>query len=477
MTNTNRFFLTRIAAAGLLLCYAAAATTAQPQRSLHNSYLNGIAYANSKTVFAVGDSGTIVRSLDGGKQWSAESFVCGITDVFNSICFVGSSRGFIVGDKGAFITSTNGGSSWFKASLKQTQDLQCISFFDDQRGTIVGRAGTIFHSTDGGITWKTQSSGTTNDLISVSFADQNNGTIVGAQGTILKTSNGGDSWEDISSSFISCTLSSVVFSGVNGLIVGDNGTILSTTNGGSKWSLVPSGTGNFLLSVAALSTQSFAISGKKGFIETSDIGKISWIKRVAPDARDLNALAFVSEFIGTAVGDGNALFTTTDGGVTWNAPLVYAPFQKVSSGRSSTPRTVATVSGANGIRIQTKDFGETWTELNANDDKTLMAVSGSESFSIAVGLGGKCVASQDNGASVGIVEYRNTKQALYSAAVINSSTAVVAGDDGIILRNIVRWRKNMDFTVSQYAYASSKRGICSLTALRVLWIKQWNHFI
>ena len=219
MINAYRAFLlpkgwipTTIVAAVFLLYTAPMTLNAQTQKSPRTNY-TGIAYANTKTLFAVGDSGTIARSLDGGKQWSVEAATCGITSAFNDICFIDVSHGFVVGEKGTLIATTNGGSSWFKVSIGQTHDLQSIFFFDDQRGTIVGRGGIILHSTDGGITWKTQTSGTANDLNAVSFTDQNNGTIVGAQGTILKTSNGGETWEDISSSFISCMLSSVVFSG------------------------------------------------------------------------------------------------------------------------------------------------------------------------------------------------------------------------------------------------------------------------
>ncbi len=111
------------------------------------------------------------------------------------VSFVDASNGTAVGGYGTILRTTDGGQNWTIQSSGTTSTLYGVSFTDPSHGTAVGGDGTIIRTTDGGNNWVSQASGTTNALLAVSFIDANTGTAVGENGIILRTTNGGVSWE------------------------------------------------------------------------------------------------------------------------------------------------------------------------------------------------------------------------------------------------------------------------------------------
>src|SRR5258705_3755517 len=95
---------------------------------------------------------------------------------------VNATTGTLVGDYGTIVRTTDGGNNWTIQSSGTTQTLWAVSFTDSSHGTAVGEVGTILKTTDGGGHWMTQPSGTVLNLRAVSFSDGNNGTAVGDGG-------------------------------------------------------------------------------------------------------------------------------------------------------------------------------------------------------------------------------------------------------------------------------------------------------
>src|SRR5947207_2098092 len=84
-----------------------------------------------------------------------------------------------VGNGGTILRSTDGGGNWTTAASPALSWLNAVSFSDPRTGAAVGGSGAILRTEDGGATWIQQSSGTTADLCSVSFADARIGIAVG----------------------------------------------------------------------------------------------------------------------------------------------------------------------------------------------------------------------------------------------------------------------------------------------------------
>ena len=111
-----------------------------------------------------------------------------------AISFSNANNGAAVGNTGTILTTTDGGNSWGIQISGTTKHLYGVSFYDENNGITVGNDGTILRTTDGGSNWLSQVSGTLDDLRGISFTSENNGTAVGKNGTILRTTDGGASW-------------------------------------------------------------------------------------------------------------------------------------------------------------------------------------------------------------------------------------------------------------------------------------------
>ena len=193
---------------------------------------------NASTGYAVGASGTILMTSDGGAAWVNQP--SGIGQYLLSVHFpVDAATGFAVGEAGIILKTTNGGANWFPQTSDTTNWLSSVHFpLNAQTGYAVGGAGTILKTTDGGAAWVRQTMGTTRWLLAVHFPlDASTGYAVGGwpdSSIILKTTDGGASW-DTQTSGATDPLYSVHFpvNALTGYAAGWHGTILKTIDGGS----------------------------------------------------------------------------------------------------------------------------------------------------------------------------------------------------------------------------------------------------
>lgn len=195
-----------------------------------------------------------------------------------SVFFLASREGWAVGPSGTILHTEDGGSSWQAQESGTENDLSSVSFVSPLSGWAVGSDGTILHTEEGGRSWRKQESGTERlvatytkggmgrprvrrlSLSSVSFVTALSGWAVG-EGTILHTDNGGGSWREGKS----VTLEDMAKNGgsgwqaqwtnpgfqllfsasfptpQSGWAVGSGGTILHTEDGGSHWLVQNSG--------------------------------------------------------------------------------------------------------------------------------------------------------------------------------------------------------------------------------------------
>ncbi len=226
--------------------------------------LYSICFPDTNNGWACGWGGKIWRTTNGGVDWVSQT--SGTSVNLGNIFFFDVNNGWAVGDNGKILRTTNGGAVWSLQASGTTNGIYDICFTDVNRGWACGWYGTILRTTDGGANWISQTSGTSNNLKSISFTDANNGCAVGLGGTILRTTNGGTTWASQSSG-ITLELRDVFLSDVNnGAAVGQGGTILRTTNGGSAWTPQSSGTTTWLSSVYFTNTNSGTIVGDAGTI-------------------------------------------------------------------------------------------------------------------------------------------------------------------------------------------------------------------
>ena len=195
--------------------------------------LNSVCFPNTNTGYAVGDSGRILKTTNGGTDWTIQN--SGTTEDLFSVCFTDVNNGYAAGES-PILKTTNGGTTWTATSYGGL--LFSITFPTQNIGYAAG-FGTILKTTDAGTTWTNQNTGTDYLFESVFFTDPVNGYIVGhtfhdESGVNYKTTDGGITWIP-QFPFSLRSLSSVFFSDANtGYIVGEYGTILKTTTGGEQ---------------------------------------------------------------------------------------------------------------------------------------------------------------------------------------------------------------------------------------------------
>jgi len=112
--------------------------------------LYDIVFLDETSGWIVGDSGTILHSSDGGKEWRLTYI--GLYPPLFSISFKNPREGWAVGQNGFSLKTDDGGKSWEKVVIEKENSLYKIRIFKDY-GVIVGDQATIMETNDGGKTW------------------------------------------------------------------------------------------------------------------------------------------------------------------------------------------------------------------------------------------------------------------------------------------------------------------------------------
>ncbi|MFP5042564.1 YCF48-related protein [Parasediminibacterium sp. JCM 36343] len=308
------------------------AQTWSTQTSGTTKNLFSVYFANQTTGWAVGASGTILNTTDGGSTWTSQSVG---TNNFNSVRFTDANFGCAVGNRGTIITTNNGGSTWNMQSSGTTATLYSVFFVSSTQGWAVGAGSTgiILTTIDGGSTWVAQTSGTTASLSSVFFVSATQGWATGSGGTILTTIDGGSNWVAQTSGTTNRVLSLYFVNATTGWASCGNGQILKTTDGGNTWVSTNSNTTVNLSSIYFTSaTQGWAV-GASGTILTTTDGGNTWTTQASGITNYLNSIYFVNASHGWAVATNGPIInfnapctattstttiTSTNASYTWN---------------------------------------------------------------------------------------------------------------------------------------------------------------
>ena len=379
------------------------------QTSGTTNILRCVKFVDLNTGWAVGNKGTIIKTINGGSSWSAQTSNT-TTDLY-SLSFPTSTTGYVGGDLFRLLKTTNGGTTWSGYGYNWTNKLKSISFGDVNTGVGVGE-NIIFKTSDGlsnitgwgsfgtqnglfyisntGYTvgdggsiikltgvisdFTTQASGTTQNLNGVYFVNTSTGFVVGNNGIILKTVNGGTLWSILNSNVV-VNLNSVWFIDVNtGYSVGDNETILKTTDGGTTWTTQLTGGSNKLLSVYFKDANNGWIVGENGEIlhttnggtaivgtASTPVGSISrCVGSNIYTTNAVNALSYVwiisPSNSGTIVSSGNSATITWNSNYSGNTTLTSQGVNGSNQGAISNslviygfPSTFSLSAPANGI--------------------------------------------------------------------------------------------------------------------------------
>jgi photosystem II stability/assembly factor-like uncharacterized protein len=294
----------------LVMMFAVTFANAQwvQQNSGTTKNLNSVYFTGINNGVAVGDSGTILTTTDGGINWISRN--SGTTNTLRSVHFPNANVGYAVGDGGITLKTINGGIDWTIIPSVSFR-LYSTFFTDSQTGYAAGDSG-IIKTTDGGINWVFHN--TSYFLSSVFFPTKDTGYAIG--GEFIKTTDGGLSWTNPNNTEGNSTF----FTGANtGFTVGAFCVIKKTTDGGMNW-INQSYGGDFCGYFSVCFTDDstgYVVGGDWGIggsIEKTTDGGIHWTGQISTTYYFLFSVCFPSSDTGYIVGMNGAIQKTTNGG-------------------------------------------------------------------------------------------------------------------------------------------------------------------
>ena len=406
-----------------------------------------LSFADPDWGWAVGDSG-IVRSMDGGRTWQGQS-------TYRMIDVAGVTRlkAWAVGDSGRILVTTNGGSDWLPQTSPVTDNLVSVSFVDTLHGIAAcgGAVHNVLVTRNGGAVWDTTPGwGWFNK--DVFLVDTLNGWRV--NGGIFRTTDGGYNWEFVRG--IGDTYGAVHFANRDtGWVGSGNGYIFRTTDGGATWDSVRTWTYGGLKDIR-LATGRIGWCGTRSAYYYPYPGNEL---KVTFDRGDGNIWSTISDRRVNAMGfkAGGTLTSTSscfvgEGPLTlrayhdlsWDispmfADTPYTPFPYNSAvhwGFSSGDGQTGWAVGRLGSRVITTDGGLSWRlqKLSRTTDSLITSIHVFDGLTArGVGYLGNSVYTTDGGATWEGDE-PGTHEWLLASSFLSPTLGWVAGENGMVLK-------------------------------------------
>lgn len=173
--------------------------------------LKKCSFVNSNTGWLSGDSGTIIRTTNGGDNWAVQS--SGITNNIEDIFFLNERLGWatafeVFPDSNEFygtliLKTTNGGNNWTSSMFPDTNMfMTSVYYLDSLKGFLGGVSASIVLTTDNGISWTYTDTDSSLffllPVFDINFYDESLGYACGGfrdiAGITWVTTNGGLNW-------------------------------------------------------------------------------------------------------------------------------------------------------------------------------------------------------------------------------------------------------------------------------------------
>jgi photosystem II stability/assembly factor-like uncharacterized protein len=289
-----------------------------------NASLFGVSFVDVQHGWAVGKSGTIIVTDDGGKSWETQK--SNTLYHLYAVFFKDLQKGWAAGEDGIILGTDNGGQKWVVQDSGVSLNLRKIYFMDLKRGWVAGHQGTLLKTEDGGMTWKKSTEiqkllevyerQFLPSLFSLYFSDEVHGYAVGHPGVILNTSDGGATWKRQLIDTEEVLTGVACFDRSHCLVTGANGVIFNSIDGGASWESLPSPTENKINDLVMMDQNRGVAVSYASILSTTDGGK-NWKSWKIGMSRWLYSVSFPDNLHGWAVGDSGTVLVTEDGGNTW----------------------------------------------------------------------------------------------------------------------------------------------------------------
>jgi len=304
------------------------------------SSFRGLSVVNQKVVWVSGTGGTVLRTIDGGKNWENISVPNMEKIDFRDVEGFNKNTAIVMGiaSPARFYKTTNGGQNWKLVHFDDRERVffDGMSFWNKNDGIAfsdpVDGQHLLIRTTDGGDTWHEIPKEGFPHKLNPEFGFAASGTGIPVQGRktvwlgmggvksrVFKSEDGGMNWSVAETPVVhggqSTGIYSVAFKNKKvGISVGGDytnqsikNTMAYTNDGGATWHLPAKQTHQYRECVAHYRGNIFFAVGPSGFDMTTDNGK-NWHPHYW-EVNNLTAVAFAKRSnVGFAIGKGGQIY-------------------------------------------------------------------------------------------------------------------------------------------------------------------------
>jgi photosystem II stability/assembly factor-like uncharacterized protein len=312
-----------------------------------------------------------------------------------------------VGESGLVIYSDDGGLSWLQASVPVSTTLTAVSFIGDKTGWAVGHSGVILHTTDGGASWQLQFDGNKANRQYLEFTRQRE-----IQLRQQLSSKDMQQLDDVQREDLEYALEDAVYAiedaeaaigkgpadplldvlfldADNGFAVGSYGMLYQTNDGGVNWEFSGTNIDNadryHYNSMALDKDGTLYLSGEAGLLYRSTDRGASWQRIEGVYDGSLFGVVTTSEYVITFGLRGN-IFRSDDQGQSWS-PVESSNTYSLYGGAVLAGEVIALV-GAGGTVLISRDGGVTFATSTLSSLSTLSSIVTADGHFFAVGMSG-----------------------------------------------------------------------------------------
>ncbi len=321
--------------------------------------LNSIDVADAKTLYAVGNGLTVLKSEDGGATWKRKE-VKGTPSGDLGKVRCGSASTCLIVTRGASLLRTADGGDSFASVVPSSDQTLGVEFASPSRALAAGILGSAEVSNDGGGTWAAVGSRIPGAFRVLHGASPSVAYAGGSDGVLARTVDGGQRWRNVSAPTSSTVIGIAAPNAERVFVLASDGSLQRSDNGGTSYKLLNAG--RLPRAIVALDGERVLLIGPTGIRRSTDAGeRFSSIAAKPVRSAVLHGAARAGSAV-VAYG-ASRLLVSTNGGASWR--VLKRPRKRTIRDASFVSAAVGYVLDARGSVWRTRNGGRNWVELES----------------------------------------------------------------------------------------------------------------